>query len=259
MEDTMKDHYRVLEVYPTASSEAIKRAYLTLSIKYNPNTTAFSLDVAEAMMKELNEAYVVLSNTLQRQQYDAVYYQYFGGQSKQGASYENTSDHQGSYNVHDDCDNNSQTKKTQGNIRKIFTKEGLFSVAGRRNRLSFLILNILAGAVGGFLTVIAGAIAKSYRSWDVYVALILIVFVCITYIFFTNCSKRCHDLNRDNTIAVVMMLLNSVGFFAETFLNPVPGWRGVLFMISLVINLYLTFIKGTEGPNQYGEDPIANE
>ena len=56
-----------------------------------------------------------------------------------------------------------------------------------------------------------------------------------------------------------MMLLNSVGFFAETFLNPVPGWRGVLFMISLVINLYLTFIKGTEGPNQYGEDPIANE
>lgn len=256
----MKDYYMVLEVHPTASPDVIKRAYLTLSMKYNPSTTAFSLDVAESMMQDLNEAYAVLSSPSRRQQYDVAYYRYFGEQSNQDASYKNTSNYQSGYNVRNDCENYSQPKKKKGNIRKIFTQKGLFSVDGRRNRLAFLVCNIFAGAVSGGLFAIALVVAESFRSWDLYVALILTIFVFVTYIFFTNCAKRCHDLNRDNTIAVVMMLLNGFGFLVNTFLISVPKWLGFLVIAStVIINLYLTFSKGTEGPNQYGEDPLANE
>ena len=60
----MNDPYAVLGVSSSASEEEIKRAYRDLVKKYHPDNYANNplADLAEAKMKEVNEAYEVLSD-----------------------------------------------------------------------------------------------------------------------------------------------------------------------------------------------------
>ena len=55
----MSDPYQVLGVSPSASDEEIKRAYRELVKKYHPDNYNDNplADLAEAKMKEINEAY----------------------------------------------------------------------------------------------------------------------------------------------------------------------------------------------------------
>lgn len=55
----MNDPYAVLGVSPSASDEEIKKAYRELAKKYHPDAYANNplADLAEAKMKEINEAY----------------------------------------------------------------------------------------------------------------------------------------------------------------------------------------------------------
>ena len=66
----MIDYYEILEVHPKASQEIIKKAYLTLTKKYHPDTTTFDKSFAEQKIKQINEAYRVLSNEQLRSEYD---------------------------------------------------------------------------------------------------------------------------------------------------------------------------------------------
>ena len=66
----MVDYYEILEVHPKASQEIIKKAYLTLAKKYHPDTTTFDKTFAEQKIKQINEAYKVLSNEQLRSEYD---------------------------------------------------------------------------------------------------------------------------------------------------------------------------------------------
>ena len=66
----MNDPYAVLGVSPSASDEEIKRAYRELVKKYHPDNYANNplADLAEAKMKEVNEAYDLLKNPQAEQQ-----------------------------------------------------------------------------------------------------------------------------------------------------------------------------------------------
>jgi molecular chaperone DnaJ len=66
-----KDFYAVLGVPADASADAIKKAYRKLARKHHPDKNAGD-DAAERRFKEIGEAYAVLSDAEQRQQYDAV-------------------------------------------------------------------------------------------------------------------------------------------------------------------------------------------
>lgn len=66
------DYYKVLEVTPTASAETIRGAYRALSKKYHPDTYQGDPKLANERMKEINEAYGVLSDPVKRKEYDSL-------------------------------------------------------------------------------------------------------------------------------------------------------------------------------------------
>ncbi len=65
----LKDYYKILEVFPTASSQEIKKSYRKLAFKYHPDQNPTNT-FAEAHFREINEAYEILSHPARRRKYD---------------------------------------------------------------------------------------------------------------------------------------------------------------------------------------------
>lgn len=66
-----EDHYRVLQVDPSAEPEVIDRAYRALALKYHPDR-AGDTDADGTRMRRLNAAYAVLRDPAARARYDAT-------------------------------------------------------------------------------------------------------------------------------------------------------------------------------------------
>jgi DnaJ-class molecular chaperone len=69
MKNMAKDYYQILGVSKDASQEQIKAAYRKLAFQYHPDRNKEDPAMAEKM-KEINEAYAVLSNPAKRREYD---------------------------------------------------------------------------------------------------------------------------------------------------------------------------------------------
>ena len=65
-----KDYYEVLEISKNASDEVIKNAYRALAKKYHPDSSKDSSEDVEKKMRQINEAYEILSNKEKRAIYD---------------------------------------------------------------------------------------------------------------------------------------------------------------------------------------------
>ncbi|MBT2513679.1 DnaJ C-terminal domain-containing protein [Arthrobacter sp. ISL-30] len=66
-----KDFYAILGIAKDASDADIKKAYRKLARQYHPDTNSGN-DAAEKRFKDISEAYSVLSDPEERQQYDAI-------------------------------------------------------------------------------------------------------------------------------------------------------------------------------------------
>jgi len=112
----------------------------------------------------------------------------------------------------------------------------LWTYRGRLNRQPYF-FRLLAAAV--VLAFVKRAIAyKSSFPFPAVTLLILLALTsaCLIFGFFQN-VQRLHDLDK-------------------------PGWYALLMLVPLVnfvLGLYLTFAAGSDGPNKYGEDPLAPE
>ncbi len=73
-----KDYYAILGVLRDADGDAIKRAFRRLARKYHPDIS--KEPDAEARMKEINEAYAVLSDPEKRAAYDRLGTRYHAGE-----------------------------------------------------------------------------------------------------------------------------------------------------------------------------------
>lgn len=68
----MKNYYEILEVNPRASKEVIEKAYRVLVKKYHPDLyIGQERQYAEAKIKDINEAYKILSSEFLKEQYDS--------------------------------------------------------------------------------------------------------------------------------------------------------------------------------------------
>lgn len=65
----LKDYYKILEVTPLASHQEIKRSFRRLALKYHPDKNAGD-HLSEALFREIQEAWEVLSDPKQREEYN---------------------------------------------------------------------------------------------------------------------------------------------------------------------------------------------
>lgn len=72
---SQKDYYKILGVDADASQQQIKDVYRRMALKYHPDRNRDNPAVAETM-KEINEAYAVLSDPKKRSEYDYLRQQY---------------------------------------------------------------------------------------------------------------------------------------------------------------------------------------
>ena len=66
---SLKDYYAILEVAPSATLEQIKRSYRRLVRLHHPD---LNKEAKDTQIKQLNEAYEVLSDLTRRAAYDAL-------------------------------------------------------------------------------------------------------------------------------------------------------------------------------------------
>ena len=67
------DYYSVLNITNKATAKEIKNAYRKLAKKYHPDTYEGKKEFAESKMKEINEAYDILSDEAKRKEYEISY------------------------------------------------------------------------------------------------------------------------------------------------------------------------------------------
>ena len=70
-----KDYYQILEVDKHATPQAIKEAYRRLALQYHPDRNRGNPSAVEKM-KEINEAYAVLSDPKKKRDYDTFHEHY---------------------------------------------------------------------------------------------------------------------------------------------------------------------------------------
>ena len=126
----MKNYYDILEVNQKASKEVIQKAYKVLVRKYHPDLyRQDQKKYAENKIKEINEAYNVLSDDFLRGQYDKELQKEIEQINSQKYSSQ-TNIYNNYYNTAPSGENETNTKKApkETKQRKIGTLQGIIEV-----------------------------------------------------------------------------------------------------------------------------------
>ena len=155
--------------------------------------------------------------------------------------------------------------------KKFFSVENFFSLDGRLGRLDYLkvtafwvITNVVISTAVGIICSMLAVFLKPSLLMFISILIVcligLISFISSFVVSYFAFVKRLHDLNKSTSSANKWFVFNIVLCFV--FLIPfyvIPKYMSVSFVCNAIYGLgwtyYLFFKKGTDGPNQYGEDP----
>ena len=146
--------------------------------------------------------------------------------------------------------------------------EFLFSPRGRINRAKYWLFALVGGAI---LVVLVGVVAVAFAGFihdprgGAGFPIGAIVIIAIVYLFFLIVSifvgiKRLHDRDKSGWWLLVFYLGPAILSGISEVLSR--NGIGILFALaSLGISIWafveLGCLRGTIGPNRYGEDPLA--
>lgn len=110
----MKNYYEILEVNKKASKEVIEKAYKVLVKKYHPDLyTGQKKNYAEEKIKEINEAYSVLTDEFMKEQYDSEL-----EKQEQAELYKKYNQKQADNNLNDNVQSNINNVNSTNNNKK---------------------------------------------------------------------------------------------------------------------------------------------
>lgn len=146
----------------------------------------------------------------------------------------------------------------------------LFSFKGRINRKKYFLFAI---SVIFICLAIDALISPSFEKIDEDLTFVgafgFLVYLCLqilfTYIQIAVDVKRLHDLNKSGWFCLfgaipgtIITILDMAGYEdISTLSNRLQALELGLLIIFSVYFIILLFTKGTEGENQFGQDPLA--
>jgi len=157
----------------------------------------------------------------------------------------------------------------------------LFSFKGRIKRLYWWITSLVVGVVAGMATSTLDFVAQSYGmgmvdpktqqfepTGPIAVALFVVAIVNI-WVNFALCAKRLHDRDRTGwwLLLQALVLFVALALVVVAFVAPEeqrPTWfvvasvAGVMALgVSLWLFVEIGFLRGSQGPNRFGPDPLG--
>ena len=148
----------------------------------------------------------------------------------------------------------------------------LFGFKGRIGRLHFAIflpfflISIFIFNVLAYPFVRAFSSPSIVRNSSIYelilgAAILLILMALVTVFKYSHIARRTHDYGKslgNSGIGTIIILLEIIGTLL-VFSGKGEFVMLLLVLLSIIAPIFLialVFIKGTEGPNQFGEEPI---
>jgi uncharacterized membrane protein YhaH (DUF805 family) len=142
---------------------------------------------------------------------------------------------------------------------------GLFSFKGRTKRLNYWLIHflcigfILAAWFAGALLEAVLRVGLSFGAWGLVLAAFAAVFV-----FMATATRRLHDRNKSAWWLLLFVGVPGVGRVIAELLEERPESKAAALAIFLIVVLplgvwaivELGILRGTRGPNRYGEDPL---
>lgn len=127
------------------------------------------------------------------------------------------------------------------------------SYNGRLNRKRYFLRGLVLGFSGFFIAFVVAFVAVIMGMHEDTAAKIGYV-ACLPLVVLSlfNSIKRLHDLDKPEW-PVIIALLPAVFLFVDA---KYPVMEGVINLVNVAFSIYLLFFKGTNGPNQYGDDPL---
>jgi uncharacterized membrane protein YhaH (DUF805 family) len=110
----------------------------------------------------------------------------------------------------------------------------MWSFRGRIGRGKFWLRGLIAGAIFIVVFVIAMAISDKEDPSPLTILILIPAYIGLIWFSLANQVKRWHDLDQSGWLCLLSLI-------------PI---------VSLIAFVFLGFIKGTDGPNSYGEDPV---
>lgn len=121
--------------------------------------------------------------------------------------------------------------------KQAILQELFFTFKGRLNRQAYIFRGLFLSITLGFVETVLSLCADENVMGALDIFMLLIVFACSILSFWAGLAlnvRRLHDLDKSGWWLLVMCI-------------PV---------VNFFFGLYILFFKGTQGPNEYGDDPL---